>query len=250
MFHTLAFYEDIDPAGALVPITVVREEMIFTTGDDARVPDALPFIIGAAALIGDASGIQAQVQSPSLRMLANLDVEPIVLADLFGSPPEVLFHPERAIPLTPDEAIQFFMNSNPAAAEQHYGLVWLADGVQNPIVGEFFRVRATSAITQVLTAWTNGNLTFGQTLPAGRYQIIGMRARSADAIAARLVFPEQVARPGVPVVNAIGDTDVSVFRAGRCGVFGEFPSTNPPTVDVVGGTGTAQYYILDMVRIS
>jgi hypothetical protein len=249
-FHTAAFYEDIDPAAAFVPITAVPEQMIFTDGDNLRVPDQLPFIIGAAAAIGDASGLRAQVAAPSLRMLANYDIEPVVLADVFGSPPETNFHPQRAIPLTPDEAVNFYVESNPAAAEQHYGGVWLADGPQTPVVGNFFSIRAVGAITQVLTAWTNGNLTFAQTLPAGRYQVIGMRARSADALFARLVFPEQVARPGVPCVNAIGDTDIVAFRFGNAGVFGEFPSTNPPTLDVIGGAGTAQYLILDMVRVS
>lgn len=250
MHHLLAYYEDIDPAGALIPITVVREEMIFTTGDDARVPPGLPFIIGAAAAIGDASGVQAQVQSPSLRILANLDVEPIVLADVFGSPPESLFHPQRAIPLTAAEALNFYVNSNPAAAEQHYGLVFLADGPQTPVTGPFFSIRATATVAQALAAWTNGNLTFAQTLPVGTYDIIGMRARSTDGIAARLVFPEQIARPGVPCVNAIADLDPQSFRYGHAGVFGSFPSTNPPTVDVIGGAAVAQVFIFDMVRTS
>lgn len=249
MFHTGAFYEDIDPAGALVGIAAVPEQTIFTSGDDLRVPTQLPFLIGAAALIGDASGVRAQLQSPSLRIFTNLDIEPIVLADLFGSPPEVLFHPKRAIPLQADESLNFYMDSDPAVAEQHYGLVWLADGPQSEVVGEMFSIRATAAITQVLTAWTNGTLAFAQVLPAGRYQVIGMRARSTDAIAMRLVFPEQIARPGVPVVNAIGDEDPPSFRFGRSGVFGEFPHTNPPTLDVVGGAAVVQNLILDLIKV-
>ncbi len=249
-FHTAAFYEDIDPGAALIPIAAVPEQMIFTDGDNMRVPDQLPFLIGACAAIGDASGLRAQVASPSLRMLANYDIEPIVLADAWGSPPETNFHPTRAIPLTADEAINFFVESDPAAAEQHYGGVWLADGAQVPVVANFFSVLCEPAVAQAMGVWVNGLLNMQQVLPAGRYQIIGMRARSADALFARLVFPEQVARPGVPCVNAIGDLDISAFRFGNAGVFGEFPSTNPPTVDVIGGAGAAQFLILDMVRVA
>lgn len=249
MHHLGAFYESKDPEGALLPITAVREEMFFTAGIDYRVPDALPNIIGAAGLSVDASCTRAQIQSPSLRVLANLDVEPVILAGVFGAPPEVLFHGESPIPLTPDEALNFAFLSNPAAAAVLYGLVWLADGPQSPVSGRMFSVRATATITEVAGTWVNGDLTFAQTLPAGTYQVIGMRARAADAVAARLIFPEQVARPGVPIVNAIGDADPTAFRFGKCGVFGEFPHTNPPTVDILGGTGAAQYFILDLLRV-
>ncbi len=251
MFHLAAFYEDIDPGAALVPIAAVPEQQFFTTGDDFRVPTAMPFIVGAAGLVDDASAVRAQVASPTLRIQANLDIEPIIAAAaVFGSPPEVLFHPQSPVQLTADEALNFYMESDPAAVEVHYGLVWLSDGPQATVQGNIFTVRAVGAIAQVVDLWTNGNLTFAQTLPAGSYQVIGLRVRSADAVAARLVFSEQSARPGVACVNAIGDLDPGVFRFGRFGVFGEFPHTNPPTLDVLGGAGTAQYVYLDLLRVS
>ncbi len=249
MFHLAAWYQSVDPAGAMVNLDGVREEMIFVSGKDIRVPTGLTNIIGATALENDASGTRAQVQSPTLRALANLDVEPVVLAATYGSPPEGVYHPEAPIPITADEALNFAVVSDPAAAAAHYGGVWLADGAQQPVTGQVFTLRATATITQVAGAWVNGNLTFAQSLPAGTYAVVGMRARSADAVFARLVFPEQTARPGVMCVNAIGDLDPYWFRFGRTGIFGQFPHTNPPTLDVLGGAGTAQYIILDIVRV-
>lgn len=251
MFHLGAFYEDIDPGGALVNIAAVREEMIFTTGDDYRVPTDMANIVGAAAIIGDASAVRAQLAAPSLRMHANLDIEPLITpGDVFGSPPEGLFHPQAAIPLTPDEALTFLVESDPSVAEAHYGIVLLSDGPQVRVTGDMIVIRATATVQQVLGAWVNGNLTFGQTLPAGRYQVIGLRVRSADAVAARLVFPAQVARPGVPVVNLLTDNDVGSFRFGGFGVFGEFPHTIPPTIDVLGGTAAAQVIHMDLLKVA
>lgn len=249
MNHLAAWYESKDPGGALVLLAAVPEQTLFAVGDDLRVPESMPNIIGAAALENDASGVQAQVQSPSLRMLSNLDIEPIILAAVFGSPPEVLFHPENPIPVTAEEALNFAVLSDPAAAAAHYGLVWLADGPQLPIAGHVFSLRATATVQQVAGAWVNGNMTYTQTLPAGRYQVVGMRVRSTDLVAARLVFPEQIARPGVPAVNAIADIDVKTFRYGRSGIWGEFPHTTPPTLDVLGGTAAAQTVILDLLRV-
>lgn len=250
MHHIAAFYESIDPGGALVPIAAVREEHIFVSGDDLRVPAGLTNVLGLAALINDASGVRAQLASPTLRSLANIDVEPIVLAAVFGSPPENLFHFDSGIPVAADEALNFNVNSNPAAAAAHYGLVFLGDGPQQPVSGQMFSLQATATVAQAVGTWTNGNLTFSQVLPAGRYQIIGMRARSTDGVAARLVFPDQTPRPGVPIVNAIGDLDPMSFRYGKAGVFGEFPHTNPPTVDVLGGVAAAQTFIFDMIRVA
>src|SRR5687768_15939737 len=143
MFHLAAWAQSIDPANALTAIDAVREEMLFTSGDDIRVPESLPFIIGQAALENDASGVRAQVQSPSLRSFANLDVEPIVLAAVFGTPPESLFHPDSPIAVAVDEALNFAVESNPAAAAMHYGLLWLADKAQEQVRGNIFTVRAT-----------------------------------------------------------------------------------------------------------
>lgn len=250
MFHLAAFAQSIDPAGALTAITAAREEMIFTNGADLRVPTSLPYIIGKAALANDASGSRAQIQSPSLRILANLDVEPLILAAVFGNPPETLVHPNIAIPIVADEALNFAFLSDPAAAALHYGLVYLSDGPQQAAEGNMFSIRATATIQQVVAGWVNGSLTFSQTLPAGRYAVVGMRCRSTDAVAARLVFPEQIARPGVPVVNAIADVDPWYARHGNLGVFGEFPHTTPPTMDVIGGTAAAQTVLLDLIRVA
>ncbi len=250
MFHLAAFAQSIDPANALTAISAVREEMIFTNGADLRVPTKLPNLIGAAALANDASVSRAQIQSPSLRILANLDVEPIIAAAVFGTPPEQSFWPETPVPLTPDEALNFAFLSDPAAAALHYGIVFLSDGPQVAVKGNIFTVRCTATIQQTTTTWVNGNLTFAQSLPAGRYQVVGMRCRSTDGVAARLVFPDTFVRPGVPVINAIADLDPWWVRFGRMGVFGEFPHTNPPTLDMLGGAAAAQTLMLDLIRVA
>lgn len=249
MFHVAAFAESIDPAGALVTINGVAEQQYTVTGDDWRVPSTLANIIGAACLENDASAARAQIQSPSLRVLANLDVEPIVAAAVFGTPPEQSFWPESPVPVVPDESINFAVQSDPAAAALHYGIVFFADGPQVPTSGQHFTVRATATIAQTTTTWVNGNLTFGQVLPAGRYQVIGMRCRSTDAVAARLVFSAGTARPGCLVVNALADLDPYWTRFGRMGVWGEFPHTNPPTLDVLGGAAAAQTVLLDLIKV-
>lgn len=250
MFHLGAFYEDIDPGAALVFIAGVREDSFMVAGDDWRVPPIIPNLVGVAGIIGDASGVQVQFQSPSLRVLANLDVEPFVITnDVFGAPPEVMMFGDAPISLVPNESVNLQMLSDPAAAEAHYGFIWLADGPISPVKGNIFTVRCTATVAQAVATWTNGNMVWGSELPAGTYQVVGLRVRSADGAAARLVFSEQSPRPGVPCANAIADLDDKMFRAGNFGLFGQFEHTNPPTLDVLGGAAAAQVIFIDLIKV-
>lgn len=251
MFHLGAFVQSIDPANAFTNINAVREEQLATNGVDFRIPPWAKSIVGYAAAINDASLVRAQLQSPSLRLQANLDISPIVQAPDFGAALlQVTMFPDGPIELVEDEAINFGVLSDPAAAAIHAGLVWLSDGPIQPAVGRMFTVRCTAAVQQVAAAWVNGNLTFGQVLPAGEYAVVGARFRSTDMIAARLVFSAQNARPGFAGANAITDADNPIARFGRLGVWGTFPNTVPPTIDVLGGAAAAQVVLLDLIRVS
>jgi hypothetical protein len=251
MFHLAAYFQSVDPATALVAINAVQEQVLFTNGADLRIPADLRFLVAAAAAINDASFIQAQLQAPSLRVQANINVEPITQAANFAlNPLGTTIFDRVPSELVEDEALNFFMQSDPAAAAAHVGLVWLADGPVSQVEGKVFTVRCTSSVVQTASTWVNGNLTLGQVLPAGRYQVVGARFRSTDAIAARLVFREQVARPGWATVGTIPQMDHTMSRAGRFGVWGEFPNTIPPTIDVLGGAASAQVTELDLIRVA
>jgi len=153
------------------------------------------------------------------------------------------------VPLDPFESLELQCNTDNAGAAQHWGFALLSDGSQSPVNGRIYTVRATAAVALTVNTWQNGALTFDQTLPVGRYQVVGMRARGTNLVAARLVFVGGINRPGVFAVNAIGDHDPIKFRHGGFGVFGEFHTNTPPTVDCAGVTDTAQQFLFDLIRV-
>jgi hypothetical protein len=88
-------------------------------------------------------------------------------------------------------------------------------------------------------------------LPAGSYDIIGMRAVSTGAIAARLVIPGFEWRPGVIAYDAVGDVELPRFRYGNAGVFGRFTHDSPPTVDFLSvSADTSETVFLDVVKVA
>lgn len=249
MFSLHAYYELVDPGGAFNAINAVQDQSAATEGTALRVPDAAPFLLGVSALVNDASVSQVQVASPSLRAMALVDVEPVVVGSTYGEPPEVVFHATRPYQLKPGEALEVFMNSDPAAAAHHYGLVWLGDGPQRATEGTVFTVRCVGQNVGAHGAWTLSSLVFDQRLPVGRYAIVGMRVRSLTAVAARLVIPSSLWRPGVPVVNAITDEDVPDFRYGQIGTWGEFHTNLPPQMEILGPAGSVPVVLLDILQV-
>lgn len=247
-YHMAAFAESLDPAGALVNVAAVNDDSVFTSGDDIRVPTQLPFLMGGAALISATSPVQAQFQSPSLRQVANPDIEPVGLGLVFGDPAEFALQQDSPLSLRGDESLNFLVNSNPASAALHYGLVLFGDGPAQPVKGEIFSVRATMSVTGVANAWVNGGLTFAQDLPVGNYDVVGLRVRAAGLVAARLNFIGGAWRPGVPGAVAIDDIIGMPFRYGKMGVMGTFHTNTPPSVEVLAAAAAiTPVVILDLM---
>lgn len=249
MFHLCGWYESLDAAGVLTNIAAMSDQSLHTDGDYIQVPKELPNLSGYACLINDSSVVpQAQIQSPSLRTLANLDVEPIVEALTFGAEPQFVNLAKVPQALTPGEDLEFLVLQNPSSAVGNYGLIWLSDGKMQPITGEVFTVRCTTSISLSAGTWVNGNITFSQTLPNGTYQVVGMRARGTNLVAARLVFKGAAWRPGVPAINSVSDRGNWHMRQGDLTVFGSFEQTNPPSVDALGVTDSSQTIFLDLIK--
>jgi len=245
-FTTVAFSESQDSA-VLVNIAAVADPHVRVVGDDIYVPGALPNLAGY--YFGGANFTQGQVSSPSLRTLANIDVEPADLADEPASPPAVhdLFASPK--PLEGGEAINTLMAEDAAGASRVNAILWFSDGPIAPVTGDIFTVRATGATTLVANAWTNGALTFTQTLRRGTYQIVGMRAQSAGLRAARLVAPGETWRPGCLGCDADGDIENQVFRRGKAGVWATFSHDAPPTVDFFSASAdTSEVVHLDLIK--
>lgn len=249
MFTTVGWFENIDTA-VIDYITALQDPHIRVVGDDIIVPGDVNGLMGCIGL--GASMTQIQLMSPSLRERANLDLAPVnVAAEPAHYGYDTVLHDwfDRPIPLVPAEAINARINQAAGAAEDETVLIWLGTGMDPVPTGPMFTLRCTNATTLAADAWTNGALTLTQSLPAGRYALVGARARSAGLIAARFVFPGYQWRPGIIGVDAVGDSDFTRFRYGNAGMFGEFEHDLPPTVDFLSvSADTAQVVHLDLIQ--
>jgi hypothetical protein len=249
MFTLVCFSESQDSA-TLVNVAAVADPHIRVSGDDISVPSAVSNIGGVYA-IGSAI-TRASLVSPSIRRRYPFEVTPVEIASEPADPVKFLPLFQSPIALDADESLNAQAAENGAGANQSSIFVWLTDGPIQPVTGlEMFTVRATNTSTLSAFAWTNGALTFNDTLPSGEYAVVGMRASSAGLLAARLVLSQYPFRPGVIASDTVGELGSPTFRFGNVGEFGRFTHLTPPTVDFFSiSADTSQTVDLDLVMVA
>lgn len=198
----------------------------------------------------------ARLISPSLRRVSSLYLSPIV-NDLgfYGAYTTRRFDWRGDCPISLDtnEALNAYMTCADAGAT--YGTVgaWLADAPTPPVKGEIWTVYAyNDTLLPVVQTWQNAELTWEDDLPVGRYQIVGARCWMAYGGLFRFVFIGEAARPGGVCSHDQNLQEDPVQRLGNMGVWGEFDSTLPPSLDVCTQYDVPEagvYLRIDLIKI-
>lgn len=233
MFTTVAWMEEIDPAGIFANLTAVPDQHIKVLDDSIYVNQYNRFM-GAMACIGT-TGVNARVVSPRLRRFSPSYIRPVNL-DLV---PEAIglhdVHVNRSVILDIDEQLEVEVEANPLAAEWESVVAWLSDAAITPVAGEIFTVNAVINVALVAGQWAFANIVLENDLPVGNYDVVGLNAIIPDGVAIRLVPINSPNRPGVPCCQVVDEKDHhEPFRLGNMGVFCSFPHNNQPNVEVLG----------------
>lgn len=248
MIHLAGYYQSVNSAGVLTQLNAIPDVTIFTSGANLRVPSGLTNLLAVGALSAQTGPSYAQVQSPSLRQLANHDVNKIASALVWatGNAIESFMDNPRALQVA--ESVNFAVAATGGAAAGNYGLLWLGDGPVKPTSGKIFTVRATGAASLTAGTWVNTAVTFNTVLPAGTYQVVGFRAQGTNLVAARIVFVGAAFRPGVPAEPNGQVENFAFTRDGALGVLGQFDVDQPPTIDCLGATDASQVFSFDLIQ--
>lgn len=250
-FTIVGWQQSLDEDGVLVPIDACADQHVAVSGDKIYVP-SLNKLVGE--YVAQANTVtHAQLQSPSLRRTALLDIA-LVQGGVRPSGGES-FMPHFSLPLelAEGEGIEAYINKPADGAIVATVIAWLADGALVPVIGEVFTVKFTATITSILTQWVNGAITLGQVLPVGRYAIVGAKVMEAagDLIAFRFVVAGYEWRAGGLTCSDLGAGTEHEQRYGRMGVWAEFDSSAPPTLDILAAAAAAQTVVgyVDLIKI-
>ncbi len=247
MRHLAAFYSNATIAAPTL-LAAVPDTQIFSQGTIQRVPPAMPNLCMAAAFYDDTSFLSAQVQTPSLRVLANYDVSPI---NATLPAPNTNSYDDRydaPLELEGNESLTVELDAAAGGNKDGYLIVEYCDAPVKAVTEKSFTVKATGAATLSAGTFVNTAIALNSTLPDGTYNVVGFRAEGANLIAARIAFVGLVNRPGVLGITDPFQEDNLRYRQGASGVFGSFDTNQPPTVDCLGITDTTQVFYFDLIK--
>ena len=250
---TLIAYDEICPTSenAYHAVDPIDDQQAKIEGDRVYIGD-LNQILGYGVASGEVI-TAAFLSSPSLRRLALLDILPIRQSDDFAALNAVNWKLESPTPLETNEGLEAYVFTNVGApAVNTHVAVWLCDGPITPVTGDIFHVNATATIVQLDAEWVNTEIDFRQTLPVGRYQVVGAYCWMTDLMLFRFVPIGESHRPGGVGGIALDSPCPAVQRDGGLGVWFEFDQVTPPSVDIlgnIGAAGTAVDMVLDLIKV-
>ncbi len=252
--HVVVFSSSILTAGTNQAITPVPDSTVTIGTNNLYVPAKYNKVLYAAGFGGGTAPTRQQLRAPSLREMFFPEITP---ANLSGSFTGGRFYTDLAynpLQLQTNEGLNYYSDGggDGTTAQLVYGVAILGDSSPAPQKGKIFTIYATAAIGAAVGAWNNGPITLDQTLPVGTYDIVGLRVNAAGLVAARLIFigASAITRPGVFGTDIINRENYPNFRLGQNGIYGLFDTTTPPSLEVVGGTSTAQTLALDLIKRS
>lgn len=247
-FTLVGYSETITTEDTTEKIAAIPDVHVKTEGDNIIIP-SLNKILGYFAIGGNMA--LPQLESPSLRRLALIDISPFEVSDLPASPPHPVIRPESIIELVEDESLRAYCQNSDAADAVERVFVWLTDDVIAPVRGSVHTVRATFNITATAEEWSDGALTLDQSLPAGSYHLVGARCQDAVGVAFRMVFIGGIWRPGGICAGSSSVFDSPNFRAGGLGVWGTFRHDQLPSIEVLrNAAGSTGVIYLDIIKVS
>ncbi|NIQ91312.1 MAG: hypothetical protein GWN93_20810 [Deltaproteobacteria bacterium] len=253
MFTTIAYQEAGVGAAGTTNVAGVPDQHVRVDGDLIYMSD-LNQVVGQY-LAGSTLLTAGYLASPSLRRLANIDIYPIEIAIEPTNDECVNIHPESPLSLEKNEGLEcIYTVSADASGDRICCGVLLADGAIAPVNGEIFHARFTATLAAATSGqWNNTEITFDQTLPVGRYQLVGAWVMNADGMLFRFVPVGEANRPGGVCVTAYNANSHHLQRNGGLGVWCEFDQITPPSIEVLTSetaTATAVVGVMDLIKVS
>lgn len=252
MHTAVAFCENITCNAAWNEIKPVPDPTHHIEGDYLYIADFNRIV---AIRAGGEKIRRARLDAPSLRALFRHYIHPVCAEDGVDKPLPIEWRLDSPLPLVTNEGLKAEVYSAVGAATTYdywIGLL-LATGPLTPVAGAIYTVPVEFSGTITAKQWSALTLTFAETLPVGRYQVVGMDIRSGSGVMFRLVFPGAPAtqRPGgFTHWSWAGYPAFPYQRMGGMGAWGEFDHRVPPQVEILEmGTETPDMGWLDLIKV-
>jgi len=250
-----AYFSNIANTAADQQLVAVADGLIYTRDNALVVPPDMPNVL-FAGFFGTNMTV-AKFKPASYRRFGDYWVFPY--ANAIGGAGALtpyldttgMEYSGAPLQLQAQEELPAYAQQSSAGAQNAYCFVLFGPGPMHPTRGRYFTVHATGSTTLVANAWTSVPIVLDTGLPAGRYRLVGARAKSAGCLAFRVIIIQQHNRPGG--LGFQGDTSFEPYgqRGGGWGEWGQFDNLTIPTFEFWSTSAdTAENMWLDLELIS
>lgn len=246
-FHTIAWRESLADATATDVDPVPDSIMLVQNGH--FVPQSDMNILWA--YFGAATPNRARLISPAFRQLSTPWIRPVNTDIVPGHRPGVANYIRNPLAIRRLEELQLEGMQTTGGAAVAIGVAAIAASLPGPAPsGAPIIMRGTGATTVTAGAWSLVTVTWQDSLPTGTYAVVGLQGIGTTMAALRLIFEDQVERPGVLGCSAADLTPPDFMIDGSLGIFGRFNANRMPNVEVLcNAADTAQEFYLSFIRV-
>jgi len=246
--HTLGWFEDIVTATETDLDPVV--DGIMTIQNSHFLPQQDWFLQGVGFMAATAT--RARLRTPSFRQITTPFIRPIEGSISPGNDPNFADYRSNPLRLRGLEEIEFLATQTAGANANVFGVACIAPQALVAMPqGDVYSLRATSVGPATANVWSQIAMTWQDTLPQGVFAVVGGWIFSATAVAFRLIFEDQVWRPGGLGSTSLENRAHPMFRMGGLGVWGRFNSNRMPNVEVLANAADASFELyIDIIRVS
>lgn len=237
MLQMSAYYASISNSAADQQLVAIADGLIPTRDNALIVPTPLPRVL-ATMFFGTNLSV-AKLKPASYRRFGDYWVLPysntaassggitpyLDLSEIAGAGPPLVLDAQEELPA--------YAQQSSAGAQSAYAAVIFSDTPAKQHTGKFFTVHALGSNTLVPNQWSTVTPVMDTGLPAGRYNLVGMRVRSAGCLFFRAIIVQQFFRPGGFGFQADTAFEASGQRNGGWGIWGNFDHLTIPQVEVI-----------------
>lgn len=247
MFHLAGYFVSIGQT-VDTDVPAISDDILAIQNSHFVLPQPMQLIAAQAMSV---TLSRAKLASPSMRQIASPYVRPIQVALTPGNNTNIMLLDQNPFTVPAWEEIQMQATSALAMGNENMvGLIWLADQITPVPQGNVIPLRWTSTTAAVANAWTTVTVTFADTIPSGVYAVVLSEHQSTTGKAHRIIFSNQMWRPGFPSFTALSQRLPYAMSKGQFGSLGRFRSNDFPRIQVLcNTTDNAHEGYLYVVRV-
>ena len=240
MMHLLAFGASTPGALTDSQLNAIPEQIFTRSNNRFQIPVPM---VSFAAYAASISLTRARYNTASLRLRGFPQIVPFSNTAVPVTDPNVMDFRDYPLALRVQEDLEIYITRVAGGgAENTYAGVWVSDGPVNANINQRDArwVRFTAAVTQVAFTWAApATVAFQDTLEGGLYNVYGMQIQSTSTVFGRMIFQNQIWRPGCLGMTAVSSRSHEMFRGGL-GLWGQFNTYSVPQIETVGDVAGAE----------